>query len=528
MARHILTPQEKEATQFSGDRAVEMAKRSHEKRKNNRSFSQLAQQISVNPAPSVALSSLEKLGIEDDEATCNALVVAGVYNRAIKGHPEAVEKWESWVNQQKADSDSDVAEAVSTAFRNYYGNIGNAFDDLTAKAMKHAFTHFNVSGGRGSLKSSFVSLIVPMLIMTHPLTHALVLRKVGNTIRDSVYSQYLWAIGQLGVSDYWEARKTSMELIFKPTGQKIMFRGADDPMKIKSVKAPFGYIAVTHFEELDQFAGRKEIRTILQSTMRGGELYWNFESYNPPISRDSWANKDALEVRDDRVIHKSTYLDVQCHEWLGDQFFAEAEFLKETNERAYQHEYLGIPTGTGGNVFENLEIREITDEEIDTMNTFYRGIDWGYFPDPFHYSMVSYDPARLTLYILDEYRAHKTSNREAYKALVDSDRLHTYDEVIADSAEPKSIADFNDFGAVCVRPAQKGAGSVEYSIKWLQSLKKIVIDPKRAPHSAEEFTAYEYNMTKDGEIINGYPDANNHAIDSVRYATERVWRRKGQ
>jgi acetyl-CoA acetyltransferase family protein len=113
------------------------------------------------------------------------------------------------------------------------------------------------------MKSSFVSLIVVILVMvshSHE-AHALVLRKVANTLRDSVYAQYMWAIEKLGVTEYWEAKKTPMELIFKPTGQKIMFRGADDPMKIKSIKAPFGYIAVTHFEELDQFAVNSQNKT---------------------------------------------------------------------------------------------------------------------------------------------------------------------------------------------------------------------------------------------------------------------------
>ena len=165
--------------------------------------------------------------------------------------------------------------------------IAPSYFPLVRDVFKHNHTHYDLSGGRGSLKSSTVSLIVPLLLISNPGTHALVLRKVANTIRDSVYAQYIWAIGELGMAGYWEAKVSPMELIYKPTGQKIMFRGADDPMKIKSIKVPFGYIAVTHFEEKDQFAGRAEIRNILQSTMRGGQKYWNFESYNPPISRDN-------------------------------------------------------------------------------------------------------------------------------------------------------------------------------------------------------------------------------------------------
>ena len=244
--------------------------------------------------------------------------------------------------------------------------LGPAFHLLARDVFRHRHTHYDLSGGRGSLKSSCVSLLVPLILLTNPNTHALVLRKVGNTLRDSVYAQYLWAISELGMADCWIAKVQPLELVYKPTGQKIMFRGADDPMKIKSIKVPFGYIAVTHFEEKDQFAGRAEIRTILQSTMRGGSKFWNFESYNPPISRDNWANKDSLEERADRLCHKSTYLEAPP-EWLGEQFLFEAEHLKETDERAYQHEYLGIPVGTGGNVFDNLELREITDKEIASL-----------------------------------------------------------------------------------------------------------------------------------------------------------------
>lgn len=198
--------------------------------------------------------------------------------------------------------------------------LGPSFHILARDVFQHGHTHYDLSGGRGSLKSSCVSLLVPLILLNNPNTHALVLRKVANTIRDSVYAQYLWAIGELGMAAYWDAKVQPMELIYRPTGQKIMFRGADDPMKIKSIKVPFGYIAVTHFEEKDQFAGRAEIRTILQSTMRGGSKFWNFESYNPPTSQDNWANKDSLEERADRLCHKSTYLEAPP-EWLGRSFW---------------------------------------------------------------------------------------------------------------------------------------------------------------------------------------------------------------
>lgn len=400
--------------------------------------------------------------------------------------------------------------------------IGPAFHLLARDVFVHGHTHYDLSGGRGSLKSSFVSIIVPLLVVSNPNAHALVLRKVANTIRDSVYAQYMWAIGELGMASYWEAKVSPMELIYKPTGQKIMFRGADDPMKIKSIKVPFGYIAITHFEEKDQFAGRSEIRSILQSTMRGGSLFWNFESYNPPISRDNWANKDSAEKRPDRLTHKSTYLDAPKN-WLGEQFISEAEHLKENDERAYQHEYLGIAVGTGGNVFDNLISRTITDAEIRSFDRIYQGVDWGWYPDPFAFIRLHYDKARETIYLIDEIYENKLSNEASGAKIKEKGYTDTY--VTCDSAEHKSTADYRAMG-IPAKDAVKGPGSVEYGMKWLQR-RKIVIDPARTPHAYKEFTNYEYERSKDGDVISGYPDKDNHLIDATRYALERVFRQMG-
>lgn len=400
--------------------------------------------------------------------------------------------------------------------------LGPAFHLLARDVFQHGHTHYDMSGGRGSLKSSCVSLLVPLLLIANPGTHAVVLRKVANTIRDSVYAQYIWAIGELGMADYWIAKVQPMELIYKPSGQKIMFRGADDPMKIKSIKVPFGYIAVTHFEEKDQFAGRSEIRTILQSTMRGGSKFWNFESYNPPISRDNWANKDSREDRPDRLCHSSIYLEAPP-EWLGEQFLNEAEHLKLTDERAYRHEYLGEAVGTGGNVFDRLELREITDEEIASFDRIYQGADWGWYPDPFAFIRLHYDRSRETIYMLDEIYKNKLPNEEAAAEIKRKGYTDAY--ITCDNAELKSVSDFRDCG-LPAKEAVKGPGSVDYGMKWLQK-RTIVIDQRRTPNAYKEFVNYEYERDKDGEIISGYPDADNHLIDSTRYALERVYRRRG-
>jgi phage terminase large subunit len=405
------------------------------------------------------------------------------------------------------------ADAISESFYNVYRDIRG-----------HNHTEYVFKGGRGSTKSSFASEMIIELITNNPEWHVLATRQVKDTLRDSVYSQLVWAINYLGLSERFKCTTSPLEITYIPTGQKIYFRGGDDPLKIKSIKPRFGYINVIWFEELDQFRGEAAVRSIVQSAIRGGDKAFIFKSFNPPRSRNNWVNKWLEIPRDDRYVHESDYRTVPV-EWLGKTFIDEAEFLQEVNPSAYEHEYLGIPTSTGGLVFENVEARAITNEEIAEFDRVLHGLDWGYFPDPAHYARCHYDAARLTLYIFQEYRGYKHSNRQMYDALVERG-LSPADTLICDSAEPKSIADFREYGA-SVRGAEKGPESVKYSMKWLQSLRKIVIDNQRAPYTAEEFLNYEHEMDRDGEYISDYPDKNNHGIDAVRYATNRIWKRRG-
>ena len=387
-------------------------------------------------------------------------------------------------------------------------------------------TYYDLYGGRGSTKSSFIGVELPLGIMQDPLANGIVFRKVASTIGTSVFEQVLWGIDALGVNDLWKATTSPYKLTYRPTGQVILFRGLDKAKKLKSIKVAHGYFKYLWFEELDEFAGEEEIRSVQQSVMRGGTKFVVFKSFNPPISRQNWANQYVLTPRRAALRHRSCYTEVPP-EWLGEQFFDDAEALKETNLRAYTHEYLGIPVGTGGEVFDNLEIRAIPDNEKSVFDNIFMGIDWGWFPDPYHWSKMHYDSNRKVLYIYDEYRATKQSNAATWNALVMQKGVTGTDLITADSAEPKSVGDYRDYGAMC-RGAIKGPDSIRYGIKWLQSLKKIVIDPARCPETAKEFQNYEYERTDDGDIISGYPDKDNHSIDSVRYAMERVWRRKGQ
>lgn len=414
------------------------------------------------------------------------------------------------------------------------------YDEVLEDILNHGHTHYVGAGGRGSTKSSFFGgIAIPILIMSYPSVHAICFRKVGNTIQNSIYAQVVWGIYQLGVEELFHIPKTySTPIIYKPTGQRIMFMGMDDPNKVKSVKIPFGYIGITWFEELDQFAGEAEIRKVLQSTMRGGELFWDFRTFNPPISKLNWANLYAEECEikgGSTLVVRNTYLDVP-ESWLGHQFIEEAEELKEKNERAYTHEYLGVATGTGGDVFQNvddLDMEKLVGENENkvpmwqTFDRIYNGIDWGFAKDPFRFVRMHFDPSRLDLYIFAEYSTVKTRNAVVFETLYDDLKLVKREEqVIADSAEEKSIADFKAYGAF-IRGAEKGPESVRYGIKWLQGLNHIYIDKRKCPETYFEFTTYEYEQDRQGNFISAYPDANNHSIDAVRYALQKYCNRKG-
>lgn len=410
--------------------------------------------------------------------------------------------------------------------------------------LDHKHSQYILPGGRGSTKSSCFGIAIPLVIMAYPNVNAACFRKVGNTVQDSIFSQVVWGINQLGVEQFFHIPKnyaTPIEYI--PTGQRIYFKGMDDPNKVKSIKMPKKdhYIGITWFEELDQFAGENELRKVTQSTKRGGQLFWDFRSFNPPISRNNWANEfvESYELHPSKrtLILRSTYLDVP-EDWLGEEFFEEAAELKLKNPRAYEHEYMGIPVGTGGDVFQNVEDLDMAKlvetssglkPMYQTFEWIYNGLDVGFAMDPTRFVKCNFDRECLDLYIFTEYSTKHNRSETIFKQLYEEQKLiEKTEQLVADPGGGGLfvIADFKAFGAY-VRPADKGPGSVDYGIKWLQGLRHIYIDKRRCPDTWKEFTTYEYEQDKDGNFISAYPDENNHSIDAVRYALQKYANKKG-
>lgn len=395
--------------------------------------------------------------------------------------------------------------------------IAPSFYELHRELRADLYDEVWCKGGRGSTKSTFISLQILLGMLRDPQANAVVFRRYQNELRDTVYGQFEWTAAKLGIGHLLRFGLSPMQIQFMTTGQKILFRGADNPTKLKSINIGRGYVKYAWFEEVDQFASYDEIRIILQSLFRGEDRRRvAFFSFNPPKSGRAWVNQEVKIPRPGRRVHHSTYLDVPRH-WLGERFLVDAEHLRKVNETAYRHEYLGEEVGTGLEVFTNVELRAITDDEIRSFDQIRQGLDFGYAADPAAFVRLHCDATRRRIYVFDEITGINLFNRELFER-IKSRGYHTT-LTTADSAEPKSIDELRHMG-MRIQGARKGPDSVEYGIKWLQGLEAIIIDPMRCPRAAREFINYALEQTRDGEVKSRFPDKDNHTIDAVRYACE--------
>lgn len=516
-------PNEQNLIPFTSEQSREEAERNGRKggiesgkaRRRKRSLKEAADlYLSLEPTDTRVWNAMSLAGIDPEDIDNQMAVVVGMSQKAMTGDAKAAKVLLEMIGKDEDVIDDDKPYELPARV------LGKAFVDLNRQIEPNV--SYVLEGGRGGLKSSFIALKIVELIKNNPELHACATRQVSNTLKDSVYANLKWAINTLGLAEEFSFKVSPLEIIYKKTGQTIYFRGLDDETKLKSIKPPFGYIGILWKEEKDQMKGAEQERSVNQSVLRGGDISYDFSSYNPPKSKSAWVNKEKLIPNDKRVIHQSNYTEAPP-EWLGKKFIEDAEHLKEVNPVAYEHEYLGKPTGEGGNVFEFVEIREITDDEVKSFDRIHQGVDWGWYPDQYAFLRTHYDSAREKIYLIDELYVNKWKNDKT-GAWIKEKQYDDYD-LICDSAEPKSVGDYRDMD-LPARSAKKGPGSVEYGFKWLQS-RTIVIDPKRTPNACKEITEYEYERDKDGNVITGYPDENDHAISALRYAYEPVFNRRG-
>ncbi|HHQ1471532.1 TPA: PBSX family phage terminase large subunit [Bacillus anthracis] len=427
-----------------------------------------------------------------------------------------------------------ISNVISPHFRDFW---------VASRMKKHL--RYVLKGGRGSGKSFHIPFRIVMDMIEFPISY-LVIRKVQNTVRKSVFEQIKAAIKIMELMHLFRFIPSQLEITYKQRGNKIYFSGADDPEKLKSIKDAEFPVMGMWVEEAAEFKTEQEITTIENSVLRAEEhieseakrkqmkrrkaaskfAYSFFYSYNPPKRRGHWLNKkyNSAFVDDNTFVDHSTYLD---NPHLTKAFYEEAENVKKRNELKYRWEYMGEAIGAGVVPFDNLNIRRISDDEIRSFDNIRQGADWGYGVDPVSFGRMHYDKTRRRLYIFDEFYGVQKSNRE----LADWIKRKGYDDtfITADSAEPKSIDEMRiEHGIRRYRGAKKGSGSVEYGEKWLADLEEIIIDPVRCPNTAREFENIDYETDRDGNPKPRLQDKDNHTIDMVRYAMEEDMKKGGK
>ena len=489
--------------------------------------------------PSISAYIAERQAQTDSANICTIQEIQEFRTRIIKGEEKdqfgldvstsdklkAANDLEKALRIKEAEEAKRKAEEEARLKRGYFMNLHDIPDNFHS-AVRHIrngdYAEYTFKGGRGSAKSSVIAMTIIEILKNNHDVHALVCRKVANTVKDSVYAKIKWAIHKQGLDDEFASTVSPYEITLKATGQKIYFRGMDDPTKVKSITPEFGYIGILWLEELDQFDGPEEMRNIRQSALRGGKLGYMFESFNPPISKANWANAYADEPKENRLTHHSTYITVPP-EWIEQPFLDEAEHLKQTRPDAYKHEYLGVPIGMGTEIFRYLEVRTITDEEIQRQEKIYQGQDWGWEPDPKAFIRCSYSHATEKIMLIDEMGGTLIRVKDMAERIKEAG----YDDYIiyCGADEQEHIDDFKDCG-LPARQANVGPGSVRRTFEWLQA-RTIVIDPARTPRAYKEIIEYEHDVDGNGDVIDGYPDRNNHWIDALRYATSPISMRRG-
>lgn len=395
--------------------------------------------------------------------------------------------------------------------------VNPCFVDFHKHIRNKDYLRYVLKGGRGSGKSFMISIELILDLIKNPIT-IICVRKVSNTIYESVYEQLKEAVDVLGAGAYFNFGKSPLKITYLKRGNSIIFRGADDPNKIKSLKVAKFPVATLWIEELAEFKTEEEVSMIENSVLRAelpdGLSYKLIYSYNPPKRKQSWVNKkfESQFVSDLTYVHHSTYLD---NPYISKAFKDEAEHVKKKKPLKYEWEYMGKAIGSGVVPFDNLVFREIKREEIDNFDNIRQGLDWGYATDPLAMVRVHYDKTRRRIFIFDELYGVKISNREA----ADLIKKRGFDDtrIIADSAEPKSIAEVKSYG-IQIGGAEKKPGSVEFGEKWLDDLEAIIIDPKRCPNTAMEFENIDYQTDRWGDTIPRLEDKDNHSIDATRYA----------
>ena len=390
-------------------------------------------------------------------------------------------------------------------------------------------TYVVCKGSRASKKSKTTALWHISTLMQYPLANALIVRKVERTLRDSCFSDLKWAIHRMDVDSLWNCTTSPLEMTYIPTGQKILFRGMDDPLKLASVSVPKGILNLLWVEEAYEIA-KEEDFDLLDESIRGVLPEGYFKrvtlTFNP-WNEHHWLKKRFFDSPDSRVYATTT--NYKCNEWLSPTDLELFENMKERNPRRYRVAGLGDWGIVEGLVFENWEEKEYQISNPDGENyvnvgkyATVCGLDFGYTNDPTAFFVGFLDLENRIIYVWDEIYQKGLSNRKIYDAICAAG--YGKERITGDSAEPKSIDELKGYG-LRIKAAKKGPDSVRAGIQWLQDF-KLVIHP-RCVNFVTEISNYTWDTDKFGNKLNIPIDDFNHLMDAMRYGCEKYIRTKG-
>ena len=393
--------------------------------------------------------------------------------------------------------------------------VGGGYKDFWNNEQRYRV----IKGGRASKKSTTAALNFIYRMCLYPDANLLVIRQVFKDHKDSTYAQLKWAARQLQVYDEFEWKVSPLEIIKKNTGQKIMFRGLDDPMSVTSATVENGYLCWAWFEEAFQVRKEEDFNKIDMS-IRGytGGLFKQITLTFNPWSEKHWLNNRFFKSDSDNIFAKTT--NYQCNEFLDEQDIALFNEMKVKSPRRYKIEGLGEWGIAEGGIYENWHERLFDINEIakrpSVQSAF--GLDFGYTNDPTALSCSLVDIENREIYIFDEMYKKALLNDEIAKNIADMG--YSKEIIIADSTEPKSIADLRRHGLRKVVKADKGKDSIMHGIQYIQQF-TIFVHPK-CTNAINELSNYVWAKDKNDEPMNRPIDEYNHFLDALRYSLERI------
>lgn len=374
-------------------------------------------------------------------------------------------------------------------------------------------------GSRASKKSTTTALNLITRMMEYPESNLLVVRKIGRTIHDSCFNQLLWAIHRLGVDAFWTSKETPLEITYKPTGQKIFFRGLDDPLKVTSIAVEHGYLCWIWIEEAYEIMNEDDF-DMLDESIRGEVpegLFKQITMTFNPWNQKHWIKKRFFDVTDPDILARTT--NYTCNEWLDEADRKLFEQMKQNNPRRYQVAGLGNWGVAEGLIYENWKEEAFDIDAIrrlDSVKAIF-GLDFGYTNDPSALFCGLIDAKAKTIWVFDEMYEKGMSNERIYQKIVSMG--YAKEKIRADSAEPKSIDRLRELGLVNIKAARKGKDSVNNGIDYLQDF-LIIIHP-RCVNFITEIGNYSWDKdTKTGKVLNKPIDDFNHLMDAMRYGAE--------